>query len=134
MEAFTGKIAGGINVNKVTELISEVKIDLRPSAASEAVFRFVKRITVLKSNQNFRNLFSSVAQWLRCWTMDQKVPGSIPDFGKPVLSLLSFLKCFIISKDNSILGFITIVARWALGTFPSCSAHVSKKNLKSETI
>ena len=46
MEAFTGKIAGGINVNKVTELISEVKIDLRPSAVSEAVFRFVKRITV----------------------------------------------------------------------------------------
>ena len=27
----------------------------------------------------------------------------------------------MISKANSRLGFITIVARWALGTFPSCS-------------
>ena len=50
--------------------------------ASEAVSRRSTRRGGLKRNLILPILFSSMAQWLRRWTMDPKVPGSIPAYGK----------------------------------------------------
>ena len=79
-------------VIKVTELIYEVKIDLRGPQQPQRLY-----LDELKE------------QFLKATKIS---PICFPPW--------SVLECFIISKANSRLGFITIAARRALGTFPSC--------------
>ena len=49
-----------------------------------------------------------VAQWIRCLTTDQKIPGSSP--GAPVQSFSTIL-------NNSVMQFIKILATILLGNF-----------------